>query len=118
MAGKSLSAHLEREILDGIKQISEAEGRPTSQVAATGIRAIARLPASARQVLYSLDGGGMSPAEIEHIMRIVGRSLVVAHRKTLMGRYAGNLGSEDLHGDNRAPLTEFDVAEIAVEACR
>lgn len=118
MAGKSLSAHLDDKMLEEIRKISESEGRPTSQVAATGIRAMARLPASARQVLYSLDGGGMSPSEIEHIMRVVGRSLIVAHRKTLTSRYAGALVPGEGQGHNKEPLTEFDVGEIAVEACR
>lgn len=118
MAGKTLSAHLEDKMAEDIRNISESEGRPASQIAATGIRAMARMPASARQVLYALDGGGMSSAEVEHIMRTVGRSLVVAHRKTLMSRYAENLHLGRSPGDNQAPLTEAEIAEIAVEACR
>lgn len=118
MAGKSLSAHLEKECLENIKKISEAEGRPPSQIAAAGIRAMSRLPASGRQILYTLDGGGMSQQEIEYIMRAVGRSLIVAHRKALMSRYADNLHVGHSDGDNHAPLTEADVSDIAVEACR
>ncbi len=118
MAGKTISAHLEDKMAEDIRNICESEGRPASQVAAAGLRAMARLPASARQVLYSLDGGGMTAAEVEHIMRTVGRSLVVAHRKALMSRYAGNLQPGRLPGDNQAALTEAEIRDIAVEACR
>jgi len=76
-------------------------------------RAISRLPEPARQVLQSLDDGDMTEEEVERIMRIVGRSLIVAHRKVLMSRYSGNFPVSD-----QDHLTEDDICMIAVQACR
>lgn len=116
MTDELISAGIDDATAQAVRQISKADERTISQVSVAGIRAMTRLSTSARKLLYSIDET-LTDAEIEYVMRTVGRSLIAAQRKVLMDRYADNIEID--FGDSGAgQLTEEQIEEIAVQACK
>lgn len=118
MAGQSVSAHLDPELLTQLRAAARGESRPVSQITSTALKLFLDMTPGARQSIYSLQNAATDD-EQAFLARFLGRQVLRAHHMIVESRYlASSGGTTNPHGANAEPQSEDDIEQEAARVCR
>ncbi len=113
MAGGTVGTHVDENTIAALEAVVELENRPKSQVLGVALKAFLALPASARRVMFAIDGMA-DQEERAFAMKLVGRSALKAYERILDARQ----GQTPHRSSNAALETEEAIEEAATRLCR
>jgi|GEM_PF-2673439 hypothetical protein len=118
MAGQTVSAHLDKDVIGKLREVMRGDDRPASQIIATALKAFLDIPPGARRSIHSLHGAG-SDEEKEFLARFMGRQILRAHHTIVESRYLDAArNNEPRHGSNVEPQTEEEIEAEAARVCK
>jgi len=110
MAGKTISAHTDKQTADLVNRLAKIEQRTPSQIMAIALKFFVKLPMSARQAWYQIEALG-DEADQERAIALI-TQLLIDERYSLLQNKVIEEMKIDLIGELE---TEDDIVNAAVK---